>query len=227
VTINGSWPNQKAHEITFPNPSLTQADIDAGTLAAQEKQLKPPYRCVFVGRLEKAKGAPVLIEAVHQLREAGVEIEADLIGGGPEADEIRRSAQDLTAAGSVRFHGWLPRHEIPRFLSPAHFVVLPTNCASEGMAYGAVPMATALSAIPHYLTTKENGWLLQQPTAAEVRAGISWFLTKPDRWKYCQTRALGLARQFTYAHYLGKVLELRETGQRGPQHQVAGPPGLT
>jgi glycosyltransferase involved in cell wall biosynthesis len=213
VTINGSWPDQKPHEITFPNPSLTRAELAEAARYASQKVFTPPYRCAFVGRLERKKGPVALLEAVRQLRVEGIQVEADLIGDGPEAFEIKKLAQDLFAEGKVRFHGWTSRQELPEFLKNAHFIVLPTSCSegwpkvlSEGMAYGVVPITTAISAIPHYLTSQENAWLLHQPTWSEVVVGIKWFVAKPERWLRCQRNALDSAHQFTYEHYLERLM---------------------
>lgn len=229
VTINGAWPDQRPHEFSFPNPSLTRTELETGVKAATIKRLMPPYRCVFIGVLDKSKGPHVLIEAIRRLLAEEINIEADLIGDGPQASELKRSAQDLTKAGRIRFHGWLARPEIPALLSQAHFIVLPSRSEgwpkvlSEGMAYGAVPIATAVSAIPHYLKSRKNGWLLQQPTVLGVVEGIKWFLADPSRWVYCQHNALTLATQFTYDYYLKQVAKfLMPKDRRMPGFEPSG-----
>jgi len=55
VTVNGRWPGQPSHVYSFLNPSLSESDIQTGQIAAREKQLSPPYRLIFVGRLEMIK----------------------------------------------------------------------------------------------------------------------------------------------------------------------------
>src|SRR5690554_4710251 len=56
VTINGNWPDQPNHCLTFENPCLTETEREEGLAISQMKNFAPPFSFCFVGRLEDAKG---------------------------------------------------------------------------------------------------------------------------------------------------------------------------
>ena len=56
VTINGRWPDQPRHIYSFLNPSLSEAEAQAGRELGKAKDFKFPLNFLFVGRLETAKG---------------------------------------------------------------------------------------------------------------------------------------------------------------------------
>jgi glycosyltransferase involved in cell wall biosynthesis len=88
----------------------------------------PPLRLVAAGRLTPEKGFDVLVAAVGELRRAGVSVELDLVGDGPQGDR-------LDGAG-VRRLGALPRDELHRLMADAHAVVVPSR--REGLGLVAV-----------------------------------------------------------------------------------------
>lgn len=61
VTINGRWPNQPTHCLTFENPCLTNADRAIGMEVIKNKSYLLPYSFCFVGRLEDEKGYSELL----------------------------------------------------------------------------------------------------------------------------------------------------------------------
>ena len=210
VTVNGVWKNQKSHELSFSNPSLLEEEVQKASDIARRKQFRPPYHFVFVGRVEASKGVVIAAQAVLALHQRGLEVELDIIGDGPEISQVRELAK--YAPDKIRVHGWMSKGELKPFLARAHFILLPTVCSegwpkvlSEAMAYGIVPITSNISSIPHYLKTRENAWLLEQPTLEAVLQGVDWFLEAPKRWFGCRDRTVTLAPLFTYSFYLQEV----------------------
>src|SRR5690554_227300 len=67
VTINGRWPKQPKHCLTFENPCLTETERAEGLEISQNKKFEAPYTFCFVGRLEDAKGVQRIIDAFGKL----------------------------------------------------------------------------------------------------------------------------------------------------------------
>ncbi|HTJ00124.1 MAG TPA: glycosyltransferase [Dongiaceae bacterium] len=217
VTVNGRWPGQPAHVHSFLNPCLTAEELQEGATTGAQKRLQPPVQLLFVGRLEAAKGAGIAVEIVTQLQAAGIEASLDLIGEGSPADrqQFEQQARDLGVTGRVRFHGGLPRPALREFFRRAHFLVLPTNCSegwpkvlSEAMAYGAVPLTTAISSIPQLLEEFGTGRALTERSAAAFAAVIQEYLRNPAEWEQQSRRALVAAERFSYDNYLLAVRDL-------------------
>jgi glycosyltransferase involved in cell wall biosynthesis len=67
-----------------------------------------PLRLAFCGRLVHIKGVDTSIGLLAQARRAGANLAFDIIGGGPELENLRRLAAELGVADAVCFHGAMP-----------------------------------------------------------------------------------------------------------------------
>jgi glycosyltransferase involved in cell wall biosynthesis len=219
VTVNGDWPDQPGWVTPFYNPSLSEADLAEGRRAAAEKPLPPPLRLLFVGRVETAKGAGRALDIVAELGRRGIEVHLDLVGDGPERADFERRARELGIAARVIFHGWMARTELGALYARAHVMLLPTTASegwpkvlSEGMAYGAVPVAGAVSAIGQYLERFGTGRALPAEDVAGFVETIEALARDPEAWKKQSANAVAAADYFTYRYYLGAVERLFAVG---------------
>lgn len=207
VTINGRWPGQPPHVLSFPNPCLTDMDILQGQKAALEKSLAEPIRIVFVGRLERAKGAWRVLEITSLLKRAGLKVLVDIIGDGPERNNFQKSIHDNQINEEVRFQGWLPKSSLRDFYARAHFILHPSESEgwpkvlSEAMAYGAVPLASNVSSIPQILNEIDKDLAVIPTFTDAFVARILRFVDEPDSWKKVSLSGLETAQRFTYSNY--------------------------
>jgi glycosyltransferase involved in cell wall biosynthesis len=167
---------------------------------------------LFVGRVESPKGVGRLLEVVRRLADRGIEAQADVVGDGPERDAFERRAAELGVADRVRFWGWRPRQDLVRFYEEAHFMVMPTSSSegwpkvlSEAMAYGAVPIAGAVSSIPQTLEELGSGAAVDPEDVDGFVRTIEGYTGDPARWSEESVRGSEAASAFTYRHYLGAV----------------------
>lgn len=214
VTVNGCWPNQPAHVYTFLNPCLAQNELEQGARTAQAKELSQPLNLVFVGRIETAKGAEICLQTIAQLNHLGVQAKLDFIGEGPQRGQLEHLAGRLQLGAQVEFRGSLPRDDVSRFYANAHFVLLPSETEgwpkvlSEAMAYGTVPIASAVGSIPGYLGQFGTGRAIGSRDAQSFTAAILAYLKEPQRWKEHSQNAVQAAKHFTYGEYLGSVQKI-------------------
>jgi len=215
VTVNGRWPNQASHIRSFLNPCLTEAELNEGAEAARSKRLCRPVQLLFVGRLESAKGADVCLEIVAHLKKAGVASTLDLVGDGEERQGLECKAVELGVGASAKFHGALPRERLGQFYARAHFILLPSICSegwpkvlSEAMAYGVVPIASAVSSIPQYLNRFSCGQVVGSRDPRLFGNAIEANLRAPALWEGQSKNALKAAQNFSYTNYLNAVREL-------------------
>ena len=121
VTVNGDWPDEPPHVVPFHNPTLTLEELVRGREAA-DKALGSPARLLFVGRLDRAKGANRAVEIVRTLHERGRDIVLDVAGDGPELEAMRAVVARDGLGDVVTFHGWLSRGALEPFYAA------PTSC---------------------------------------------------------------------------------------------------
>ena len=131
---------------------------------------------------------------------------------------LEEKAAEWDLESSVEFAGWLPRTELPRVLRECHFMILPTAASegfpkvlAEGMAYGVVPIAGAISAIPQILGQGGAGAAIDPRDEQGFVVAVREFVLDAESWERAKGKGLQTARLFSYDAYLNDVIELFET----------------
>jgi glycosyltransferase involved in cell wall biosynthesis len=215
TTVNGRWPRQPGHVRSFLNPCLNDDELEEGARCARGKHLGSPVRLLFVGALNRPKGVGRALEVLARVRRAGVDAVLELIGDGPERPDFERQAGSLGLGGSVAFLGWLPRTDLGPVYARAHVLLHPSaSCEgwpkvlSEAMAYGAVPVAGAISSIPQILAETGAGLAVEPTDPEALAAAVVGLATDPGRWSAFARAAVSAAPAFSFGAYVGAVRDL-------------------
>lgn len=213
VTVNGRWPDQPAHVVTFRNPCLHRDELERATAVGASKELSTPVRLLYVGRIEEPKGAPRALATLARLRARGIDARLDLAGGGPLREALEAEARAFGEA--CRFHGELPRPALDGLYAEAHFLVLPTRSSegwpkvlAEAMAWGALPLAGDVSSIPQILGELAVGRALPAADPELFAGAVADYSSDPGRYRVETRRAALAAAEFTYDRYLADVSRL-------------------
>jgi glycosyltransferase involved in cell wall biosynthesis len=149
---------------------------------AAQGPVRNPLRVAFVGRLVPYKGADMLIEASAELIRAG-KLVIDIIGDGPERQNLTELAARLGVSHGVRIEGWVEHRQLaPRLLESDVFgfpsvrefggaVVL------EAMALGLVPVVADYAG-PAELVTESTGFRVPMGSRAALIEGTRKVLTQ-------------------------------------------------
>lgn len=212
VTVNGQWPDQPPWIRTFFNPSLDAIDVQRGAAAARAKTLTSPIRVLYVGRVEKEKGTGRALEIVAGLKARGVAAALEVIGDGPDHDRFVARARELGISDATQFRGWLAPAAVHEAYERAHLLLLPSSASegwpkvlSEGMAYGVVPVAGAISSIPQYISELKTGAAFPPEDLERFVDAIEQYVRNPTSWREQSRRAVEAAHLFTFDHYLESV----------------------
>lgn len=209
VTINGHWDDQPAHVKSFFNPSLEDDDLGRGSEIAAKKSYGAPLRLLFVGRLWHAKGCDVAIDTLARLRGLGIDATLEIAGDGDERAAYVERCRQHGLLDRVTFYGWLERDPLEQLYAKAHFLLFPSRSEgwpkvlSEGMAFGVIPIASAVGAIEQYLHEFGVGVSLRDASPQTFAHEIAAY--DADRWRREVTLGLAAARNFSYSHYLSEV----------------------
>jgi glycosyltransferase involved in cell wall biosynthesis len=84
-----------------------------------------PFRVLFAGRVESAKGVFDLLSMAETLRSEGVIF--DICGGGASLEDLRREVLERGLSESVLIHGRLNRPALLERYKSAHAVIIPTR----------------------------------------------------------------------------------------------------
>lgn len=214
VTVNGDWSDSPQHVVGFLNPSLTEHDLAAARAPETGDRPRSPFRLLFVGRVERAKGVDVVLEVARLLAEDEVDYRLEIVGDGAEKASFERRSQKPGLAGRVAFVGWMSKEEVTERYRRAHVVLLPSESEgwpkvlSEAMAYGAVPVARAVSAIPQVLDSTGAGFAVAGGDARAYYRVVKQLIEDRVVWRRASDAGRRSAPQFGYASYLSSVHDL-------------------
>lgn len=146
-----------------------------------------PLRLLDVGRLVPEKGAPILVDAVDQLRQRGVEVEARIVGAGELLEPLRH---DIAARGlddRITLTGPMSQESILEQYQWADVFVLPSFqeglpvVIMEALSTELAVVATRINGIGELVVDDVTGRLLTPGRADLVADAIADLAANPDK----------------------------------------------
>jgi colanic acid/amylovoran biosynthesis glycosyltransferase len=156
---------------------------------APERRDGGPLRVLNVSRLTAPKGNAVLLEAIADLRDRGVEAEATIVGDGVRRATLERLAGDLGIADRVRFLGAVAPDRIPQELARADVFCLPSFAEGvpvvlmEAMAMEVPVVASAVMGVPELVEDGTSGLLVAPGRPDAVADALATLAADPARRK--------------------------------------------
>lgn len=209
-TINGNWPGQEPHLLSFENPCLFESEIEQGLKDAKAKAYSTPLTICFVGALVKAKGVHQLIQSLSLLKHPEGIAKLVMVGDGVEREQLEIAAQ--TSPVKVEFKGFLTRDKIAEVYSQSDALMLPSDTEgfpkviAEGAGFGCIPMVTDISSLSQYITHGKNGYLLPTNTKEEIAKALDLLVETGNR-KEIGERSTQMAERFTYEFFHNRIKE--------------------
>src|SRR5208282_335029 len=105
---------------------VVRCGVDREFLKGGKLPIPRTNKVVCVGRLCEQKGQSWLLDAVRQLRTAGVLVELVLAGDGPMRPEIECAIVRLGLESQAHVTGWISSETVRQHLLDARALVLPS-----------------------------------------------------------------------------------------------------
>ncbi len=211
VTINGSWPNQPEHCLTFENPCLSDEEMLIGERCFSNKDYTGQLNFCFVGRLEAEKGVERILKAFAELKSQSRIGTIHFVGDGEERAKFEAMAQNIPF--NIKFHGFLSRAKVAMIMEQCHVFLLPTT-ASEGFPkviaeaanYGCLPVVSNVSSIGQYIKNDINGYVLDHKNITHYKLiKVLEELLEDPSIKLKVEHARLIAKDFTFSAYINKI----------------------
>ena len=173
-------PYEHWHKVVIVHCGL-EKDFSSGEI--------PPVadvpRLVCVGRLCEQKGQMLLIDAMRQLFDEGLQFELVLAGDGPMRADVETRIRELDLEAHVRITGWISSEQVREELLAARALVLPSFAEGlpvvimEAMALKRPVITTYIAGIPELVEPGKNGWLFPAGTVPPLKKAIADCLQTP------------------------------------------------
>jgi glycosyltransferase involved in cell wall biosynthesis len=175
-------PGENSFSVHFSDVDLPKNAF----VTSARKFEHPAKKLITIGSLEQLyKGTDILLEAIGQCVNKGMEIELIVIGDGKFRAELEAKAVALGLQSFVRFHGQIPAGEAVRAeLDAADLFVLPSRTEGlpramiEAMARGLPCIGSTAGGIPELLSSDA---LVQAGDVDSLSSKIQEIATSPTR----------------------------------------------
>lgn len=228
---NFAASNELAQAVRGLGPSLEAEvlvnGVDADVFRPVPPSLPAPAparRLVVPRRLFAKNGVEFFVRAMPAIAAAGarkeIEIDALVVGGGPERERLERLAEELGVGSRIRFLGPRPHDEMPGLLCSGDLAVLPSLveatsvAALESMACGVPVAASNVGGLPEIVDDAVGG-LFEPGDPEALAAGVVALLADPALPERGRTARRRVARHWSNDRLVERHLEAyrRLTGQ--------------
>jgi starch synthase len=191
--IAAAYPSIPAERIHVIRNGIDTSEYapDPGTdvLKKHGVDLTRPY-VIFVGRITRQKGVPVLLRATAALDESAQLV---LCAGAADTPELAAEVSALVAglqatrSGVLWIHEMLPKPEIVQLLTHAAIFVCPSVYEPlgivnlEAMACGTAVVGSRVGGIPEVVADGVTGLLVPPEDPAALAVALNELLRDPDR----------------------------------------------
>ncbi|MDI9406535.1 MAG: glycosyltransferase family 4 protein [Chitinophagaceae bacterium] len=197
VCVSQFLAQQLRQRLPATNPQVIPYGI---TLPADQASFSDqPFRVVYSGRMvERQKCIQQVVHTLIHACRASNQIEAHLIGDGPDRTACEQLVHQAGLEGRIHFHGRIPPEQVQPLLQRSQAILLMSDFEGlpvallEAMAAGVVPVVRAIeSGIPELVHHERTG-LLVGNDPAEAAAALVRLSREPGLWQRCSTQSRAL-----------------------------------
>lgn len=138
--------------------------------------LNDPIRLITVARLDKRKGIDLLVEALNIVSENNYEFSLDIVGAGPEEDNIISLINKYNLNNKINLIGY--SNDIPNMLQKSDVFILPSreegfgNAVIESFASKVPVIVSSAGGLKEIVTNEENGLVFESGDFLELSKQI-------------------------------------------------------
>jgi glycosyltransferase involved in cell wall biosynthesis len=198
VLVYGQWEGSSINIRPFFTASYREFDKKP----IIERKLEGHIHFVFVGTLVKGKNPLYAIQLVEALWHKGHNVYLSLYGEGSEREKLEQYIVENDLEQIVFIKGNKTLETVKSAYQKSHFVLLPSEsegwpkAIAEGMFWGCVPVATAVSCVPFMIDYGDRGVRLEMQGEKDILQLESLLLNQFD-YDYKQKKAVEWSSTYT------------------------------
>jgi glycosyltransferase involved in cell wall biosynthesis len=209
VLVYGEWPDQSKNikpffTATYPKEKFPQI---------RPKELKTPYRFLFVGGLVPGKRPVYALQLIAGLLKNDIECKLDFYGDGKERIHLENFICDNQLSDFVTLHGNQKGIVIENAYKESDFLILPSQSegwpkvVTEAMFWGVIPLVSKISCVPWMLGEGNRGILLENQLEKDIK-NIQVQLLKLEELSRKSVKAQQWSHQYTLDYFEQEIKKL-------------------
>lgn len=227
ITVVSNTPERGKPEI-FPSEGPS-------TVHPATEGHRRPFRLVYLGGLEHARGLGTVLRALDILRGSSTagnrRFHLDVIGRGESEERLHRLARELDLQSTVEFHGWVELRDALTLSARSHVGLVPhevtehtsttvPNKLFDYMALGLPSVASNAPPLRRIIEETGAGRVFEDGDPQSLARVLGELASDPVMWYDMRTRALAASKdrynwERDQQRLLETVQELARVGRTG------------
>jgi len=159
---------------------VVRCGVDPLFLGSQGRPVpdQDPPKFAAVGRLCTHKAQLLVVEAMHELAQSGIEMEMVFVGDGDVRNELERKIDEYGLRDRVQITGWVGGEVVQQKLLESRVMVLPSFAEGlpvvimEALGLGRPVITTYVAGIPELVEDGRSGWVLTPGDTAALSEAL-------------------------------------------------------
>ena len=166
---------------------IVRCGLDAAFLAQKTTKIPEASRQLLcIGRLCEQKGQLLLLDAMKQLHDEGINCKLILAGDGPMRKDVENRIAAYQLNNVVEITGWISSEQVKSLLIESRGMVLPSFAEGlpvvimEALALRRPVISTYVAGIPELIQHGKNGWLVPPGDVSSLKTAMQELLNTSD-----------------------------------------------
>ena len=179
-------------------------------------------RLLFVGRLAAAKGFPILLESLANLKQAHSDILLTVVGDGPDRHQLEQMTAELGLSENVNYVGYKSQAEVREHFQQTDIFVMSSFAEGipvvlmEAMAAGVPVIATQIAGVSELVIDGLNGYLVPPGDSISLGSRIEELLNNHQlRAAFGMAGQGKVERDFNIHNEVGRLYQLMSSALQG------------
>lgn len=192
----------RSQKIVLPNPIKN--------LLSLPKDSHPNLELLYLGQVNKAKGALDLIKIFREIAKADLRLH--IVGLGQDMPAAKKLAQDDQR---IIFHGWLQRGALEPLLNKVDILVVPSLCYEnsptviyEALSMGLPVLVADIGGAAELIREDYNGWIFPAGDFSALQNKIMALADQKERLVLLADNCRESVRPYQLDNYTEKLLEI-------------------
>ena len=187
--------------------------LPLGIELGENKKTEKDYESIdilYVGRLNRYKGAHILIKAFKQLEHKNIHLH--IIGEGKDTEELKEIAE---SDPNITFYGFVPEKKLISLYKKSNIAVVPSIWYEvfgiviiESFKYSTPVIGSNIGGIPELIEDGYNGLLLEAGNVGKLKKALKNLIENPKELKRLSDNAFKSAEKYCMEDHVKTLTKL-------------------